>query len=166
MPSGFTKRLGLLVLAACGCSFLTSALAAPPAGAPTREELADAAKWVDRLEWPDLRGKAYVELTFGQATQNSKVIEGPKLRGFLLAEDETNWTVFCDGTAPDAGYWAGWRLAALDRPPSQAESRRRAEHPRVDPRPRVAQGGGRSAGGVASARRGTPGCGWIASAPR
>lgn len=105
MSCSFTKRI--LLTLACAWPFLTSAWAAQPpaeellpaAGAPTKEELADAAKWIDRLDWPDLRGKAYVELTFGRATQNSKLIDGPKMRGFLLAEDEKSWTVFCDGTA-------------------------------------------------------------------
>ena len=82
-------------------------LAAVSAAAPTKEEIAKTAKWFDGLEWPDLRGKPYVEIVFGQVQREVllpgkkqgevKWIDGPTVRGFLLAQDKQFSTVFLDG---------------------------------------------------------------------
>jgi len=74
------------------------------AAAPTKEEVAETAKWFDGLEWPDLKGKPYVEITLGQERlreddpeakgRADQFIDGPAVRGFLLAEDAKGFTVF------------------------------------------------------------------------
>src|SRR3954467_351259 len=91
----------VLLLLACTLPFLYHLASGPP----TSGELAEAAQWLDGLDWPDLRGKAYVELTVGRFREGAKTQVGPKLRGFLLSEDERSWTVFCDGTvAGDSSF--------------------------------------------------------------
>ena len=64
----------------------------------TKDDIAAAAVWFDGLTWPDLRGKPYVEVTFRQADQPGDEGFETHVQGFLLSEDDSSLTVFCDGT--------------------------------------------------------------------
>jgi hypothetical protein len=73
----------------------------------SKEELAAAVKWFDGIEWPDVKEKPYVEIRFGHGMVGSKRVEGPKVRGFLLGEDEKEWRLFVVGHAPADGIKFG-----------------------------------------------------------
>ena len=70
---------------------------APGGGAATKDDLIAAAVWFDGLTWPDLRGKSYVELRFRQSAQLGEEGYETQIHGFLLSEDDSSFTVFCDG---------------------------------------------------------------------
>ena len=77
------------------------------AAAPTKEELAETAAWFEGQEWPDLKGKPYVEVVMGKTHRYivppgetdavDRLVDGPTVRGFLLAED-----------AKDVERFRGW----------------------------------------------------------
>jgi hypothetical protein len=82
----------------------------PLAADPSKEEVTETAAWLESLEWPDLKGKPYVEIMIGRQHRErfspqarasvDELVDGPKVRGFLLAEDEKAFTLFADGTTP------------------------------------------------------------------
>ena len=84
--------------------------AAAPAAAPTKEEVAETAKWFETLQWPDLKGKPYVEIVFGKFPRSvdspdgkagkEELVDGSAVWGFLLGEDKSSYTVFLDGVVP------------------------------------------------------------------
>ena len=74
---------------------------------PSNEEIAATARWFDGLAWPDLRGKPYVEIVFGDGDFETKMKDRPRVRGFLLSEDEKAFTVFSDGTVAQSGFFTG-----------------------------------------------------------
>jgi hypothetical protein len=90
-----TFRLARVVVALCALLILSHWTTA--ASADSKEEVAATATWFESLEWPDVRDKPYVEITWGKAYIGAKEVEGPKIRGFLLAKDDQSITVLSDG---------------------------------------------------------------------
>ena len=107
------------------CVLAAMIASAPAAPIPAKEEIAAAAAWFDGLAWPDVRGKPYVEVIFGEGRAGAKSVDGPKVRGFLLAEDDKALTVFSDGTVARAGYFSGggWPFVVqrIPKAPQDAE---------------------------------------------
>jgi hypothetical protein len=90
-------------------TFIFSSHLAFAASPISKEEIGAAAIWFEGLQWPDVRGKPYVEITFGTSRIGSKVEDGPKIRGFLLAEDDQSLTVLSDGTIVQPRFFrVGW----------------------------------------------------------
>lgn len=84
-------------------AILTLWVAAPAsqAAAPAKEDVEAAVTWFNSLEWPDVKGKPYVEIASGYGSGGSKKLNGPRTRGFLFAEDEKSFTILADGTLCD-----------------------------------------------------------------
>src|SRR6266478_6400160 len=76
------------------------------------EEITTTAKWFDSLSWPDVRDKPYVDIKYLRGGVPAKTEDRPGLRGFLLAEDARELTLFPDGTFAWAGGEMGWPLVA------------------------------------------------------
>ena len=105
------------------CAFATLHALTLAASALSKEDIAETAKWFDGLTWPDLAGKPYVEIMFGKSHVQTPVpgktdaedhlVDGPTVRGFLLAEDAKGFTIFADGTVTqeDSQAYRGWPLA-------------------------------------------------------
>jgi len=76
------------------------------------------------LEWPDLRGKPYVEIIFGKRRIGSKVEEGPRVRGFLLTEDNPSFGAFSDGTIAQSNFFSagGWPFVVQRIPKSSPDT--------------------------------------------
>ena len=109
--------------------FALVALAAMPglifaAPVPSKEEIAATARWFDGLAWPDLRGKPCVEIIFGDGDLGTKIKDRPRVRGFLLAEDEKAFTVFCDGTVAQHSFFSGvgWPFSVQRIPKSPPDT--------------------------------------------
>jgi len=79
------------------------ALAAAAAAEPkrvTNEELSESIEWFDRLTVPDVAGKPFIEVVEQRFLSDGGVYENRR-RGFLIAEDETAWTLVLDETNSD-----------------------------------------------------------------
>jgi hypothetical protein len=94
--SSFAK----FAIVVCVWTMLPAAFAVEPK--PAKEELAEAIAWFDGVEWPETRGKPYVEIMIGVVPSDQR-FDGPKLRGFLIAEDDEAYTVLGDGTVTSIG---------------------------------------------------------------
>ncbi len=91
-PKTHLRRLSYALLAL----WLTPTLIL--AAAPTEQDIKETAAWFDSLGWPDLSGKPYIEITLGQGRIDSKKVDGPKIRGFVLSENDQEYHIFSDGT--------------------------------------------------------------------
>jgi hypothetical protein len=69
------------------------------------EELPAAIEWFNQLTVPDVAGKSYVEVVEQRYAQTGGKPYERKRRGFLLAEDETTWTLAPDGTSAGGARW-------------------------------------------------------------
>ena len=74
---------------------------------PSSEEVARTATWFDSLDWPHVRGKPYVEVTFGKGYGGVKNLMG-SYRGFLMAEDEESFSIVADGTDKKSDEFSVW----------------------------------------------------------
>jgi hypothetical protein len=101
-------------------ALIGSAFANP---APSKSPISVAAEWFENLEWPDLRGTPYIEITLGKSIMGNKVTDGPRVRGFLMGEDDQAFTVFADGTCADSSFssGAGWPFVVQRIPKSNPE---------------------------------------------
>src|SRR2546425_2952439 len=90
----------------------------------SKAEIRATATWFESLEWPDLRGKPYVEIIFGKRRIGSKVEEGPRVRGFLLTEDNPSFRVFSDGAIAQSNFFSagGWPFVVQRIPKSSPDT--------------------------------------------
>ncbi len=88
-------RTVLTLLAFCAL------IAVTPCGAEDyaspKDEIAAAVTWYDSLQWPDVLGKPYVEVTLTDSKSELRWRPRRTMRGFLLSEDDKAYHVFCDG---------------------------------------------------------------------
>jgi hypothetical protein len=88
---------------------------AQSASLPSKEDLAETTAWFDSMKWPDLAGKPFVEFTFGRwEYEEGKFADGPKRRGFLVAEDNTEFTLFSFDLEEHESYLALTRIPKSD----------------------------------------------------
>ena len=82
------------------------------AAATTDEEIAATAAWFDSLDLlPDLRDKPYIEISHRKTWVQGAMVERFRERGFLLAENDKTYTLFCDGVDRPPGFSSdGWRF--------------------------------------------------------
>ena len=151
VPMNF-RRPWLMLVAWSAFGTMSVGAPTPAPMPPSPEEIAETAAWFDSLPWPDLGGCSYVEITLGTNRVGSRTVDGPRLRGFLLGEDEGAFSVLGDGTVgspPGGGFRqdAGWPFVVqrVPKSPPGAGTDGRTDFPGRGP-------AGRRRGGA----RGTP----------